>query len=259
MGVKPDDSTTEQEAADEAEPGAARIERRPGTRDARARASKWLEPTGAAAGLEPTGAAARERLADDPSRAQTRERSVPWWASVAEEAPPIDPAQALAAFYDRRAPAALAYCARICEPESIADAVEEAFGTVFERAAMSPERLDDDELDRLLRAGVREAAAGRAPRSRGRRDTRRREEEAERAYDALCGDDAPALGRSLLGEMIDAEPFAWPEQSRTAPARRSPGAADSRRGAAGSEPDTAAGAAPAAGEREFVAAAEEAP
>src|SRR4051812_18625329 len=235
MGVKPDDSTTEQEAADETEPGAARIERRPGTRDARARDSKWLEPTGAAAGQEPTGAAAgqeptgaaaRERLANDPSRAQTRERSVPWWASVAEEAPPIDPAQALAAFYDRRAPAALAYCARICEPESIADAIEEAFGTVFERAAMSPQRLDDDELDHLLRTGVREAAAGRAPHSRRRKDRRRREEEAERAYDALCGDDAPALGRSLLGEMIDAEPFAWPEQSRTAPARRSPGAAD---------------------------------
>src|SRR3954454_12607905 len=216
MGARPEDSTTEQEPADEEEPGAARMERRPGTRDPRARDSKWLEPH--AEGVEPSGKAARDRPVNDPSRAQTRERSVPWWASVAEEAPPIDPAQALADFYDRRAPAALAYCARICEPESIADAVEEAFGTVFERAAMSPERLDDDELDRLLRDGVREAAAGRAVRSRGRKDTKRRVEEAERAYDALCGDDAPALGRSLLGEMIDAEPFAWPEQSQAAPA-----------------------------------------
>src|SRR5689334_6490757 len=36
-----------------------------------------------------------------------------------------DSGQSLAAFYDRRAPAALAYCARICAPETIADAVEE--------------------------------------------------------------------------------------------------------------------------------------
>jgi sortase A len=106
----------------------------------------------------------------------------------------------------------------MCRPDAIADAVEEAFGHVFEKAAMSAERLDDDALDRLLRAGVRAAAADRAPSTRGKRGARRRVEEAERAYDALCGDDAPALGRSLLGEMIDAEPFAWPESAQAVPA-----------------------------------------
>src|SRR3954469_17701753 len=245
MGARPEDSTTEQEPADEEEPGAARMERRPGTRDPRARDSKWLEPH--AEGVEPSGKAARDRPVSDPSRAQTRERSVPWWASVAEEAPPIDPAQALAAFYDRRAPAALAYCARICEPESIADAVEEAFGHVFERAAMSAERLPDEELDALLREGVRAAAEGRAAPTRGKRDAKRRLAEAERAYEALCGDDAPALGRSLLGEMIEAEPFAWPESAqppRAPSTRREP------------EPEPAA-AAPAAGAHEAAQGAPE--
>ena len=49
----------------------------------------------------------------------------------------IDRAQGagLAAFYDRRAAAALAYCSKVCAPESIADAVEAAFARVFEGAA----------------------------------------------------------------------------------------------------------------------------
>lgn len=171
-------------------------------------------------GAQPDDSTSEERSADrmrsDP-RAATRERVVPWWADGPEEAHPIDPAQALAAFYDRRAAAALAYCARMCEPEAIADAVEEAFGQVFEKAAMSATRLDDAELDRLLLEGVRSAAAGRAGAARGRRARARRTREAERAYAALCGDDAPALGRSLLGEMIEAEPFAWPESAQAAP------------------------------------------
>jgi sortase A len=126
-----------------------------------------------------------------------------------------DPAQGLAAFYDRRAPAALAYCARMCEPESIADAVEEAFGKVFERAGEG-ELLSDDDLEEVLRDAVRAAAASRASESFGKRDAARKVEEAERAYEALCGDDAPALGRSLLGEMIEAEPFAWPAEPAVA-------------------------------------------
>ena len=142
---------------------------------------------------------------------------MPWW--VVEESQPVNPAQALAAFYDRRAPAALAYCSRMCQPESIADAVEEAFGKVFANASMSSRRLGEDELDDILRDSVRAAAADRASRTRSRRAAARRVEEAERAYDALRGDDAPALGRSLLGEMIEAEQFAWPESAQVAPAK----------------------------------------
>jgi sortase A len=120
-----------------------------------------------------------------------------------------DPAQTLAAFYDRRAPAALAYCARMCEPELISDAVEEAFGQVFARAG---ERLSDEELDELLLGAVRAAAASRASESFGKHDAARKVEEADRAFQALCGDDAPALGRSLLGEMIEAEPVGRPAE-----------------------------------------------
>jgi sortase A len=197
--VRPDDRTIEQEtdAAGEATAGAA-SRRADFEAQARRTQSSWhAEP-----------------------RAATREREVPWWATGegGEESPPIDPAQALAAFYDRRAPAALAYCARMCGPEKIADAVEEAFGHVFEKAALAAERLDDDALDEVLRTGVRAAATDRAAPTRGKRAARRRIAEAERAYEALCGDDAPALGRSLLGELIEAEPFAWPESARAVPA-----------------------------------------
>ncbi len=173
--------------------------------------------------------------------------------------PPLaESGQTLAAFYDRRAPAALAYCARLCAPESIADAVEEAFGAVF-AAAADGEGLDEAALERRLRSAVRTAAADRSPGSGGPgasarrlferttpdggrsttcdlaprllaaraegelssadherlgahlrrcedcRTAERRFVEAERAYDALAGDDAPALGRSLLAEMIEAE------------------------------------------------------
>jgi sortase A len=120
--------------------------------------------------------------------------------TFAPAAPPANAAQALAGFYDRRAPAALAYCARLCEPEAIADAVEEAFGHVF-AAAYGSTPPDEEELDRRLRAAVRMAAARRAPRSGN-------QVEAERAYDALSGDDAPALGRSLLAEVLQESPAA---------------------------------------------------
>jgi sortase A len=115
-------------------------------------------------------------------------------------------AQALAAFYDRRAPAALAYCARLCEPEAIADAVEEAFGQVFARAGSGGAPPTDEELDRLLLDAVRSAAAKRGPVPEDR------EQEAARAYEALSGDDAPVLGRSLLGEMIEAQPAPAPRR-----------------------------------------------
>jgi sortase A len=174
--------------------------------------------------------------------------------------PPVgeDAGHELAAFYDRRAPAALAYCSRLCAPESIADAVEAAFAGVFEAAA-GDEPLAGDALDRRLRSAVRQAAAERAPapeasaagarrlfertvsdtgrstcnlsprllaaRAEGElsaadrerfqahlrrcadcRAAERRFLEAERAYDALAGDDAPALGRSLLADLMASPP-----------------------------------------------------
>jgi sortase A len=130
----------------------------------------------------------------------------------------VDAAQSLAAFYDRRAPAALAYCARVCEPESIADAVEEAFGHVFAAASGGP-ALDDGELDRLLRRAVRAAATERAATTHDLHAF----DEAERAYDALSGDDAPVLGRSLLGEMIEAEGGEGPAPEKRRRPRIAPG------------------------------------
>jgi sortase A len=170
----------------------------------------------------------------------------------------------LAAFYDRRAAAALAYCARLCPPEAIGDAVETAFARVFEAAA-GGQAPDEEALDERLRSAVRAESAARtsganvgvsarqllerlADPNRGgacelmpallaaRADgslsdgdlqrmeahlrrcpecvtAERRFEEAERAFDALAGDDAPALGRSLLAEMLEdapaTEPPAW--------------------------------------------------
>src|SRR5437763_4327404 len=150
----------------------------------------------------------------------------------------------LAAFYDKRAPAALAYCARACPPEGIADAVEAAFARLFEVASRA-EEVELDELDARLRAAVRAESVARTPppESRGRRfergarcedvprllaaraggelgeadasaldahlpgcaecrSRRRTLEEAERAYDSLSGDDAPALGRPLVAELV---------------------------------------------------------
>src|SRR5689334_17105782 len=114
MGVTPDDRTTDQQPADAEANGRAEPDGpgRFGRRAAR-------KPGGSRGRVEWSGA-------DAVSRAATRKRDVPWWAQ-GEETTPVDPARALAAFYDRRAPAALAYCARMCEPEAIADAVEEAF------------------------------------------------------------------------------------------------------------------------------------
>lgn len=121
-----------------------------------------------------------------------------------EPGEPASVAQTLAAFYDRRAPAALAYCARVCEPDQISDAVEEAFGKVFTAAAAAEAHApSQEELETLLRQAVRESAKARA---RDPQDTRDPHEQAERAYDALTGDDAPALGRSLLAEVLDEKP-----------------------------------------------------
>jgi sortase A len=138
---------------------------------------------------------AEELVADAP--AEPSEPDPPPEAQAPREA-----GRSLAAFYDRRAPAALAYCARICEPETIADAVEEAFGHVFAVVA-GGEPLTEEQLDELLRESLQEAVAARAPddpETAGRLLA-----EAERAYEALSDEDAPALGRSLLGEMLEAE------------------------------------------------------
>ena len=171
----------------------------------------------------------------------------------------------LAAFYDRRAAAALAYCSRLCAPEAIADAVEAAFARVFDAAA-SGEPLDDDALDDRLRSAVRGESARRASAATAGMPARRllerladsnrggacglmpallaaradgtlsdadeermqqhlrrcaecptaeqRFDEAERAFTALATEDAPALGRSLLSEMLAEAPLA--EQGRFA-------------------------------------------
>jgi sortase A len=125
-------------------------------------------------------------------------------------APPSEPvaAEALAAFYDRRAPAALAYCARLCEPESIAEAVQEAFADVYSAAAAG--RRSDEELDSLLRDAVHSAAAKRASYSTSA-------VEAGRAYEALSGEDAPALGRSLLAQVLESPSKAAAEPSPRPP------------------------------------------
>ncbi|MEA2431232.1 MAG: hypothetical protein QOI19_1705, partial [Thermoleophilaceae bacterium] len=72
--------------------------------------------------------------------------------------------------------------------------MEEAFGKVY--AAAGDATRTDEELDGLLRDSVHAAAAKRASYSTSVR-------EAERAYEALAGEDAPALGRSLLAEILE--------------------------------------------------------
>src|SRR5256885_13863863 len=67
----------------------------------------------------------------------------------------------LAAFYARRAAAALAYCSRLCAPESIGEAVEAAFARVFEASAAG-DATDEAALDGRLRSAVRSEAARRA-------------------------------------------------------------------------------------------------
>src|SRR4051812_22785715 len=168
----------------------------------------------------------------------------------------------LAAFYDRRAAAALAYCSKVCAPETIADAVEASFARLFEGVAAG-QPTDDESLDRSLRTAVRAESAARssaatagvparrllerladpnrggacelmpallAARAEGQLSEGDRERtaahlrrcadcramearfsEAERAFDALAGDDAPALGRSLLAEMIADAPLESPD------------------------------------------------
>ncbi|MEA2391903.1 MAG: sortase, partial [Solirubrobacteraceae bacterium] len=164
----------------------------------------------------------------------------------------------LAAFYDRRAAAALAYCSRLCAPEAIADAVEASFARVFE-ARPEVDASDGEALDRSLRSAVRTESASRASAATSGMPARRllerladpnrggacelmpallaaradglltdgdrermsghlrrcaecrmaehRFNEAEAAFDALASDDAPALGRSLLAEMIADAPL----------------------------------------------------
>src|SRR3954447_12601771 len=88
--------------------------------------------------LDAVAAAARQAVAA--ASAARREATT---GPAAGPEPVENALQTLAAFYDRRAPAALAYCARICEPETIADAVEEAFGQVFAAAARGEDQLDE--------------------------------------------------------------------------------------------------------------------
>src|SRR3954464_1307238 len=78
----------------------------------------------------------------------------------------------LAAFYDRRAAAALAYCSRLCAPHAIADAVEASFARVFEAAAAG-EAADEPALGRRLRSAVRTEAAARASAGSGGMPARR--------------------------------------------------------------------------------------
>src|SRR5437763_1853641 len=102
----------------------------------------------------------------------------------------------LAAFYDKRAPAALAYCARACPPEGIADAVEAAFARLFE-VASSAEEVELDELDAHLRAAVRAESVARTPppESRGRRFER----------GARCEDVPRLLAARAGGELSEAD------------------------------------------------------
>src|SRR5919199_4255966 len=71
------------------------------------------------------------------SRLRRASRPVRHDETIENEARPLAREQGadLAAFYDRRAAAALAYCSRLCAPEAIADAVEAAFARVFEASA----------------------------------------------------------------------------------------------------------------------------
>ena len=150
----------------------------------------------------------------------------------------------LATFYDRRAPAALAYCARVCPPEAIAGAVEASFARALSQGV--PDDLD--ELDRRLRFALRAESADRSipedeegerrrfargsicartprlivARAAGElsdaelevlgshlytcadcRALERRFDEAERTYEALSGEEAPALGRGLVAELME--------------------------------------------------------
>src|SRR3954452_1559354 len=171
-----------------------------------------LDAVAAAVGRAVVAAAAARRaaVAGEPEEAEPPPPASEW--------SPAEAAQTLAGFYDRRAPAALAYCARICEPETISDAVEEAFGHVFASVA-DGRALNEEQLDELLRGALQDAVADRAPddpETAGRLLA-----EAERAYEALSGDDAPALGRSLLGEMLGAAP---PLPLQPAPAEAQPAA-----------------------------------
>src|SRR5881227_202386 len=155
------------------------------------------------------------------------------------EQPHAGPGFALAAFYERRAPAALAYCARVCPPEAVTGAMEASFA----RALADGVPDDLDELEARLRSALRAEAADRCvphdeegerrrfargsvcartsrmvvARAAGElsdgeleshlytcpdcRALERRFEEAERSFDSLAGDDAPALGRSLVAEL----------------------------------------------------------
>ena len=67
---------------------------------------------------------------------------------------------ALVGYYRGRSAAALAACSRLCAPERIGEALEQAFAEVFE-AAGTGEANDEQSLDRRLRAAVRSAAAER--------------------------------------------------------------------------------------------------
>src|SRR5215212_6222340 len=97
------------------------------------------------------------------SRLRRGARPVRHEETIQEDGRPLERSRGadLAAFYDRRAAAALAYCARLGAPGAIADAVEAAFARVFEAAAAG-EAGDDEALDRRLRSAARAEAAARA-------------------------------------------------------------------------------------------------
>ena len=97
----------------------------------------------------------------------------------------------LAAFYDRHAAAALAYCARLRPPDALAGAVDAAFARMFHsRPAAEP--AGEDELRAALRTALSDEVGAGA--------------EAKLAFNSLAGDQAPVLGRSLLAEALGRAP-----------------------------------------------------
>src|SRR3954469_9169385 len=97
------------------------------------------------------------------SRLRRGRQAVQHDETIDSGAPPLAREQGadLAAFYDRRAAAALAYCSRLCAPEAIADAGEASVARVCEAAA-GGEAGDEEALDKRLRTAVRTEAAVRA-------------------------------------------------------------------------------------------------
>ena len=119
---------------------------------------------------------------------------------------------ALAGYYDGRAPSVYAYCAEICRGEHIEEAVLASFADFLGRVRAAGAEAD---LDDLLRKSTRTAAASRMDASRSRNATCRSVPEliAARANGELPHDDGPIkahLGncrscRQAAQRLIDAE------------------------------------------------------